>query len=310
LVLIDPGTPDCHDDDVGGRPHASLVTLTSYSLESPTMIDHFAMGWVTPVLSFVLSCAGCAVGLTCTARARVTHGLASTAWLALGAVSIGGTGIWVMHFVAMLGFHVRGTETRFDVGLTIASGLLAIGVVGLGLFIIRAAGVGPFALVAGGTVTGLGVAVMHYLGMRALHVGVEITYDPFTVVMSVLIAIVAATAGLWLSAKVQNFAAGTGATLIMGLAVSGMHYTGMSAMRAEEVVAGSIIVPDAGVSVAALLGPLIIGVTISTILLLLVVGLAPSANELEAQEKFIGWQRRQEQIRRDAADPRSRSPLL
>jgi NO-binding membrane sensor protein with MHYT domain len=273
------------------------------------MIDHFAMGWVTPILSFVLSCAGCAVGLTCTARARVTHGLASTAWLALGAVSIGGTGIWVMHFVAMLGFHVRGTETRFDVALTIASGLLAIAVVGLGLFIIRAAGVGPFALIAGGTVTGLGVAAMHYLGMRALHVGVEITYDPVTVVVSVLIAIVAATAGLWLSAKVQNLAAGIGATFIMGLAVSGMHYTGMSAMQAEEVI-GSVIVPDAGVSVAALLGPLIIGVTISTILLLLVVGLAPSATELEAQEKFVGWQRRQEQIRRDAADPRRRSPLL
>ena len=60
------------------------------------MIEHFALGWVTPIISFLLSCAGCAVGLTCTARARVSHGLASTAWLALGAVSIGGTGIWVM----------------------------------------------------------------------------------------------------------------------------------------------------------------------------------------------------------------------
>jgi NO-binding membrane sensor protein with MHYT domain len=150
---------------------------------------------------------------------------------------------------------------------------------------------------------------MHYLGMRALNVGVEITYAPVTVVMSVVVGIVAATAGLWLSAKVQNFAAGTIATLIMGLAVSGMHYTGMSAMRAE-VVTGGVIVPEGGVSVAALLGPLIIGVTISTILLLLVVGLAPSAKELEAQEKFIGWQSRQDQIRRDAADPRRRSQLL
>jgi NO-binding membrane sensor protein with MHYT domain len=273
------------------------------------MIDHFALGWVTPILSFLLSCAGCAVGLTCTARARVSHGLASTAWLTLGAISIGGTGIWVMHFVAMLGFHVRGTETRFDVPLTIASGLLAIAVVGLGLYIVRTAGVGPFALLAGGTVTGLGISAMHYLGMRALHVGVEITYDLPTVVLSVLVGIVAATAGLWLSVKVQNFAAGAGAMLIMGVAVSGMHYTGMSAMRAE-VVTGTVITPDAGVSVAALLGPLIIGVTISTILLLLVVGLAPSAKELEAQEKFRGWQGRQEQIRRDAADPRRRSQLL
>jgi NO-binding membrane sensor protein with MHYT domain len=273
------------------------------------MIDHFALGWVTPILSFLLSCAGCAVGLTCTARARVSHGLASAAWLGLGAVAIGGTGIWVMHFVAMLGFHVHGTETRFDVPLTIASGLLAILVVGLGLFIVRTAGVGPVALLGGGTVTGLGIAAMHYLGMRALNVGVELTYEPVTVVLSVLIGIVAATAGLWLSARVQNLAAGAAAAVIMGLAVSGMHYTGMSAMQAE-MVTDTIIVPDGGVSVAALLGPLIIGVTVSTIMLLLVVGMAPSSQELEAREQFRGWQGRQEEIRREAADPRRRSRLL
>jgi NO-binding membrane sensor protein with MHYT domain len=208
----------------------------------------------------------------------------------------------------MLGFHVRGTETRFDVPLTIASGLLAIAIVGLGLYIVRAAGVGPFALLAGGTVTGLGIAAMHYLGMRAVHVGVEITYAPVTVALSVLVAVVAATSGLWLSAKVQTFAAGTGATLIMGIAVSGMHYTGMAAMRAE-VVRGTVITPDVGVSVAALLGPLIIGVTVSTILLLLVIGLAPSPQELEAQERFKGWQGRQDELQREVVEPRRRSPL-
>lgn len=266
------------------------------------MIDHFALGWVTPILSFLLSCAGCAVGLTCTARARVARGWASSAWLALGAISIGGTGIWVMHFVAMLGFHVRGTETRFDPLLTIASGLLAILVVSFGLFIIRTAGVGIPALLGGGTVTGLGIAAMHYLGMRALHVGATITYDAVTVVMSVVVAVVAASAGLWLSAKVHNFAAGVGATLIMGIAVSGMHYTGMAAMRAQPL-AGGVTTIETGIGVGALLGPLIIGVTVSTILLLLVVGLAPSAKEMEAQATFEGWQDRQDELRRETAMP-------
>lgn len=270
------------------------------------MIDHFALGWVTPILSFLLSCAGCAVGLTCTARARVTHGTASLAWLGLGAVAIGGTGIWVMHFVAMLGFYVRGTETRFDVPLTFASGALAVVVVGLGLFIVRAAGVGPVALAAGGLVTGLGVAAMHYIGMQALHVGVELTYHVPTVIASVIIAIVAATAALWLSAKVHTIAAGAGATVIMGLAVSGMHYTGMAALSAEETTA--IVQNTAGIGVATLLGPLIIGVTISTIMMLLVVGLAPSPEEMEAQEKFKGWQGRQDEIQRETASGR-RSPL-
>ncbi|MFI2486296.1 MHYT domain-containing protein [Promicromonospora kroppenstedtii] len=271
------------------------------------MIDHFALGWVTPILSFLLSCAGCAVGLTCTARARVAHGFASKMWLGLGAISIGGTGIWTMHFVAMLGFYVRGTETRFDVPLTFASGLLAIVVVGLGLFIVRAAGVGPIALLAGGLVTGLGIAAMHYLGMRALHVGVEITYDTLTVVLSVIIAVVAATAALWLSAKVHTVAAGAIATVVMGIAVSGMHYTGMAAMRAEETEA--IVQVTSGIGVGALLGPLIIGVTISTIMMLLVVGLAPSPQEMEAQEKFKGWQGRQDELQRENAAAR-RSQLL
>jgi hypothetical protein len=83
----------------------------------------------------------------------------------------------------------------------------------------------------------------------------------------------------------------------------------MAAMQAE-VVRGTIITPDVGVSVAALLGPLIIGVTVSTILLVLVVGLAPSAEESEAQEKFRDWQARQEEIQRGAAEPRHRSQLL
>ncbi|GGM34662.1 MHYT domain-containing protein [Promicromonospora citrea] len=272
------------------------------------MIEHFAMGWVTPVLSFLLSCAGCAVGLTCTARARVSRGAASTGWLALGAVAIGGTGIWVMHFVAMLGFHVRGTETRYDVGLTIASGVLAVLVVGLGLFIVRAEGVGVAALIGGGVVTGLGISAMHYLGMRAVDVGVEVTYDLVIVTVSVLVGIVAATAGLWLAAKVRTLVAGIGATVVMGIAVSGMHYTGMAAMRAE-VVRGGLVVPDGGVTASALLGPLIIGVTISTILLLVVVGVAPSAKELEAQAQFKDWQERQERIRQEAMDGSRRSVL-
>jgi NO-binding membrane sensor protein with MHYT domain len=273
-------------------------------------VHHFTYGWITPAFAFAMSFLGSLLGLISTARARAATDRRRRAWLlVLAAWAIGGTGIWVMHFVAMLGFHVRGTETRYDVLLTIASGLIAIVVVGLGLFIIRAAGVGPLALLAGGTVTGLGVAVMHYLGMRAVHVGVEITYAPVTVILSVAIAVVAATAGLWLSAKVRTIGAGIAATLIMGIAVSGMHYTGMAAMQAE-VVRGTIITPDVGVSVAALLGPLIIGVTVSTILLVLVVGLAPSAEESEAQEKFRDWQARQEEIQRETAEPRHRSQLL
>jgi hypothetical protein len=81
----------------------------------------------------------------------------------------------------------------------------------------------------------------------------------------------------------------------------------MAAMRAEETTA--IMPTDAGIGVGALLGPLIIGVTISTIMMLLVVGLAPSPQEMEAQEKFKGWQGRQDELQRENTAPR-RSQLL
>jgi NO-binding membrane sensor protein with MHYT domain len=71
-------------------------------------------------------------------------------------VSIGVTGIWVMHFIAMLGFTIPGQTITYNVPVTIGSMLIAVGVVGIGLFIVGFGGRGP--------------APLHYTGMAALHV--------------------------------------------------------------------------------------------------------------------------------------------
>ncbi|MEV4640077.1 MHYT domain-containing protein [Actinoplanes sp. NPDC049548] len=195
-------------------------------------IHHFQHGWVTPAVSYTLSALGSLLGLICATRLRAAHTRGGRLWwLTLSAVAIGGTGIWTMHFVAMLGFSVPGTPIRYDATLTAASALLAIAAVGAGMLVVfggeraRALRIG-----AGGLLAGLGVAAMHYMGMYAMHLNGELGYDRTKVIASVVIAVVAATVALWLTVTVQKPVVIIGAALIMGIAVNGMHFTGMAAL--------------------------------------------------------------------------------
>jgi len=154
-------------------------------------VNNFSNGALNPVLSYVMSCVGCFLGLRCTTRARAYRGAARARWLTLAALSIATTGIWVMHFIAMLGFTIPGQTIRYNVPITILSMVIAVIVVGIGVFIVgfsRRAGNGP--LVLGGTILGLGVASMHYLGMGAVRVQASLTYDPALVTASVVIAVI------------------------------------------------------------------------------------------------------------------------
>ena len=138
-------------------------------------VNHFVHGPLTPVLAYVMSCMGSMLGLRLTAQAHASRGASRMRWLLGAAISIGGTGIWVMHFVAMMGFEVEGTQIKYDVPLTVASAVVAIVVVGTGLFLVSYGGGRVLALLGGGLLTGLGVAVsgMHYTGMYAMLVTVD-----------------------------------------------------------------------------------------------------------------------------------------
>ncbi|WP_407318128.1 MHYT domain-containing protein [Isoptericola halotolerans] len=255
------------------------------------MIEHFTYGLLTPALSFVLSCLGCAAGLSCTARARLFSGRTRRWWLWLGALAIGGTGIWVMHFVAMLGFSVSGAEIRYDIPLTIVSAVLAVVVVAAGLFLVDRSTGRPGAIVGGGIVAGLGVTSMHYLGMRAMHTDVPLHYDAWLVTLSVVIGVVAASAGLWLAYTVHTTLAGAAAAVVMGVAVSGMHYTGMAALEAKGHGShqGGAAAAPTGLTTGELVIPLGIFLTLTTLALLITVMLAPSPAEITAGREFDQW---------------------
>jgi NO-binding membrane sensor protein with MHYT domain len=246
-------------------------------------VHYFTYGWLTPVLAYGTSFIGSLLGLEFASRARGMVGGSRARWLAGAAVAIGGTGIWVMHFIAMLGFTVTGVPIRYDIPLTIASAVVAVVVTGAGLFVVgfMKPRLGP--LLLGGLITGSGVAAMHFLGMAALHVGAKVHYDVALVALSVLIAIVAATAALWAALWVRGLPATLGAAAIMAFAVSGMHYTGMAAM---QVHSGMTMVTPAGSPALDLLLPLILGVSVVTAGLLLTIGVMPSETERRSEHEL------------------------
>ena len=241
-------------------------------------VHNFSYGLLNPALAYIVSCLGAFLGLRCVTRSWFYSGAQRAPWLILAAVSIGATGVWAMHFIAMLGFTIPGQEIVYNVPLTIVSMLLAIVVVGIGLFIVGYGRGGWLPVVAGGVVIGLGVASMHYMGMSAMEMSDTVQYNTPLVVLSVVIAVVAGTAALWAGTRVRGNAPTIGAALIMGVAVSGMHYTGMAAMR---VYPGTMQVMS-GSTALSFVVPLVLGLSLVTFVLALVIALSRTEEEIDA----------------------------
>jgi NO-binding membrane sensor protein with MHYT domain len=229
-----------------------------------------------------MSCMGAFIGLRCTARARPFQGMARLRWLLLGGVSIGTTGVWLMHFIAMLGFTIPGETIHYNVPVTIFSLLVAVVIVCVGLVIVGFGPEGYGPLLLGGLVTGIGLAIMHYLGMAAMRMPGRITYDAGLLLVSLVIAVVAATGALWAAVRLQGIGPTLVASLIMGAGVSGMHYVGMAAMHVfrSAAPAGMIMGGPGGATAESFLLPLIIGITVVSFALTATIALSASADEL------------------------------
>jgi NO-binding membrane sensor protein with MHYT domain len=246
---------------------------------------------------------GAFLGLRCTARARPFQGASRARWLLLAGVSIGTTGIWVMHFIAMLGFTIPGKTIHYNVPITILSMFIAVAIVCVGLLIVGFGREGLGSLLAGGLITGLGVASMHYTGMAAMRMSGKVTYNPGLLTVSVVIAIVAATAALWAALRLQGVGTTLIAALIMGVAVSGMHYTGMAAMRMFPAhgPAGMVMGTSGGATAASFLLPLVLGISVVSFLLTASIVLSPTADEIRYDAALLDHIRRRNEEALDEA---------
>ncbi|MGD0702220.1 MAG: MHYT domain-containing protein [Trebonia sp.] len=268
-------------------------------------VHNFSNGLLSPAVGYAMSCIGSFLGLRCVTLGLARDGIARARWLSLAAVSIGATGIWAMHFIAMLGFTIPGQQIFYNVPMTIASMLVAVAVVGVGLFIVGFGDGGWPRLLAGGVIIGGGVAAMHYLGMAAMSMQDSMSYNVPLLMLSVLIAVVAGTAALWAGTRVNSMGATIGAALIMGVAVSGMHYTGMAAlhigrgpMSSMAVAAVSGLSTVSGTTAAVFLIPLLLVISIATFAVTLTISMSPGEEEIKADAEL---QRRMENLQQRQA---------
>ncbi|AWN49351.1 hybrid sensor histidine kinase/response regulator [Methylobacterium terrae] len=198
-------------------------------------------------LSIIIAVFASYVALDLGARVRRPDPGPRWVWGAGAAVAMGG-GIWSMHFIGMLAFEM-GMPATYDLGLTLSSLVIAIGSTAAALTWVERQGTSVPSLMVAGPLMGLGVAAMHYTGMAAMRVPGNLAYNPAIVAASVAIAVTAATAALWLTFRQNKPWQKLAAACVMGLAVAGMHYTGMAAatFTAEDAGAHAAHVTALGV---------------------------------------------------------------
>jgi NO-binding membrane sensor protein with MHYT domain len=190
--------------------------------------------WLLVLLSYAVSVLGSftalqlavAIPLATTPRQKT-----AAAAMAGGAMGLGA--IWAMHFIAMLACD-NGMDVTYDASLTALSALVAFAACSGGLMLVGSGRFGWLRLMGAGTCMGLGVASMHYIGMAAMMMPAVISYASGLVAMSVVIAIVASTVALWLAFHLRGPVQMVGSAVVMGVAVCGMHYTGMVAASFED----------------------------------------------------------------------------
>ncbi|WP_449345841.1 MHYT domain-containing protein, partial [Streptomyces xanthochromogenes] len=154
--------------------------------------------------------------------------------------------------------------------------LVAMVFVGAGVFAVGYGKDRTRALLTGGLATGLGVAGMHYLGMAALRLHGQVHYDPVLVMLSVVIAVAAATAALWAGLNIKSPVAVAIASLVMGAAVSSMHYTGMVAVSVDVAPSGADL---PGATAMQFIFPLAVGLGSYLFITAAFVALSPTARE-------------------------------
>ena len=168
------------------------------------------------------------VALDLAQRVRNEESRVAMAWGLAGSL-VFGTGIWAMHFVGMLSFHLP-IALGYDFARTALSWVVGVAASGAALALARH-GTTTFArLGSGALLLGGGIAGMHYIGMSALITAPGIVWQPGWVLASVVLAVLASAVALRLFDRVRpGGRSQLGAALFMGVAVSGMHYLGMAA---------------------------------------------------------------------------------
>ena len=189
-------------------------------------------------LSVVIAILASYTALALAGRIALTRGGARTAWLFGGSVALG-SGIWSMHFVGMLAFHLP-VPIAYDAQMVALSLVAAVAASAFALIVASRLSVGPRQLLTAGLIMGGGIAAMHYSGMAALRMAARLEYDVRPVLLSAVVAVSASTAALWIFRRLRDDTSDrgrslrAGAAVLLGLAIAGSHYTAIAGVHFES----------------------------------------------------------------------------
>jgi NO-binding membrane sensor protein with MHYT domain len=186
----------------------------------------YQLGYVA--LSYCVAVLGGFVALWAAQRIRRANGTISASNSLAAGLALGGIGVWSMHFIGMVALKLEAASaySLWETGVSLVAAVIGSA---LALAYVARAPERLGRIAGAGFVLGMGVVVMHYLGMFGLKIPGYIQWDYGIVAGSAVIAVLAATAALWLAFNTAGGVARAAAALVMGVAVCAMHYTGMSA---------------------------------------------------------------------------------
>ncbi|MCP3764799.1 EAL domain-containing protein [Domibacillus sp. A3M-37] len=222
------------------------------------------------VLSYIIAFMASLTALDLARRVNFSKGWKKKIWLISGSCAMG-IGIWAMHFIAMLAFKLP-VAISYNVFLVVTSIVVAIAASLCGLYFICHPRMSMLKLCLGGTFMGLGISGMHYIGMLAMK-GLYITYHPALFAISLFIAIGASIIALMLAFQYRDSQKGMSTKvkfvsgIVMGVAITGMHYTGMAAANFQashdSIIGGTVVNYD--------IHAIVISIAVSVVVILSIV---------------------------------------
>jgi PAS domain S-box-containing protein len=242
--------------------------------DAPSLLPYGSYDPMLVVLSVCLAMFASTMALHATEQARVlTQSSLRSVTLLAGSLALG-CGVWGMHFIGMLAYQLCTTVT-YDSDLTTASVLPSVTASWVALKLLSRETVSHRERVIAGVLVGAGIGAMHYTGMAAMKMSAALRYDPWMFALSIVVAVALAVLALWvrhgLAVRLPRhdgwrltWASGA----VMGLAISGMHYTGMAAARfmGTPTLEGNTSTPNSI--------PLSLGITLVTVVASVLVGAA------------------------------------
>jgi NO-binding membrane sensor protein with MHYT domain len=208
---------------------------------NPVVQTSYQLGFIA--ISFGISVLGAFVALNAASRIRGFNGRISWLNTICAGIALGGIGVWSMHFIGMLALKMD-MATSYGMIETLISLVAAIAATSLALAFVSKGPEQLGRIMGAGFLLGLGVVVMHYLGMYGMKFGGFIQWNFSVVAISAVIAVVAATAALWLAFNMPTLKLRATASVVMGVAVCSMHYTGMHAAEFICTTANRVAQPQ------------------------------------------------------------------